>query len=493
MKSSPNDPTAIERDHAPKPKPAASTAARTPLKDDGSKWLRDALANATEGNRNDVGFCLAGQLRDNRVANAEAIMREYARQCPQGSTPYTEREAIASLHSALASSARPPAVSAAKRTGGAIPHKSVEAPATAENNDLPDLEIEDAADLVNDNPELRREVIGELGRIGEVLTIIAMSKAQKTYLLICLALCKVAGRMFLGRFSTVPAGKVLLIDCELHKPTLARRIHAVAKALGIAESEYRGRLKVISMRGRLRNLDQLDPIIRAIPKGEYSLIIIDPLFRIYPPGINENDNAHIAAIFNQLDRYSEMTGAMFAISHHSSKGSQAAKNAMDVSAGAGSWARCVDTLIVLRPHELEDCAAVEVIARSFPPMKPFAMRWQYPLWHIDASLDGTALRQAGERGKASGAQWTPARFAAEFLNGEAVNKQTIMALASEKGLSENKRTNLFTLAMNDNLICTKRDPSDGRKLLYFKVAKLAPASPELPQERGLFPRGKDAK
>lgn len=331
-----------------------------------------------------------------------------------------------------------------------------------------DVVIVDAIDLQRSYPTLREEVIGDLCRTGEILTIIAMSKSAKTYLLIALALCKATGRMFLGRFQTMPSSKVLLIDCELHPQTLARRIHAVAKAMGIQEGEYRGRLKIISLRGKVKDLHQLDPIFRAIPFGEYGLIIIDPLFRIYPPGTNENDNAHMAAIFNLLDRYSEMTGASFAISHHSSKGSQSAKNALDVGAGAGAWTRSVDTLIVLRPHEEDDVAGVEVIARSFPPLPSFAMRWRYPLWEIDNDLDPTQLRQAGERGKSSSAKWTPERFVSELMNGQALRKNVILAKADSKGLSDRKAVKLLLQAEAAGLIDCRNDSKDSRSVLYFK-------------------------
>ena len=71
-------------------------------------WVRWALERITAyGGRNNAGYQLAGQLRDNGLARpeAEAIMRAYAAACPQtdqhGSTSaYTEAEALATLDSA---------------------------------------------------------------------------------------------------------------------------------------------------------------------------------------------------------------------------------------------------------------------------------------------------------------------------------------------------------------------------------------------------------
>jgi hypothetical protein len=73
----------------------------------GSAWLSRALQEATEGNRNLTGFQLACQLRDDGMGEAEAaeIMLAYAKQVPQDKTPYTVKEALASLKSAYR---RPP-------------------------------------------------------------------------------------------------------------------------------------------------------------------------------------------------------------------------------------------------------------------------------------------------------------------------------------------------------------------------------------------------
>jgi len=77
----------------------------------GEKWLSDALLKATEGNRNTVGFALACQLRDDGMSErqAESIILAYADRVLPGTTPYTRREALASLRSAYSRPPRPPA------------------------------------------------------------------------------------------------------------------------------------------------------------------------------------------------------------------------------------------------------------------------------------------------------------------------------------------------------------------------------------------------
>jgi putative DNA primase/helicase len=71
------------------------------------KWLQQALTKAKEGNRNDVGFWLACQLRDDRISELQArsIILTYANLAPEGREQYTSKEAIASVRSAYS---RPP-------------------------------------------------------------------------------------------------------------------------------------------------------------------------------------------------------------------------------------------------------------------------------------------------------------------------------------------------------------------------------------------------
>jgi len=73
----------------------------------GGKWLREAVEKAREGNRNQIGFHLACQLRDDGLSQTEAenIMLSYVDQVGPGKTPYTAKEARASLRSAYR---RPP-------------------------------------------------------------------------------------------------------------------------------------------------------------------------------------------------------------------------------------------------------------------------------------------------------------------------------------------------------------------------------------------------
>src|SRR5690606_3187645 len=121
-------------------------------------------------------------------------------------------------------------------------------------------------------------------------------------------------------------------------------------------------------------------------------IILDAFYRFLPEGASENDNAQMAQLYNQLDRYAAETGAAIACIHHSSKGVQSFKRTTDVGAGAGAQSRAADCHLVLREHADDGCVVLDAAVRSFPPVDPRVLRWAFPLWHADDDADPSRLK-----------------------------------------------------------------------------------------------------
>lgn len=89
-------------------RPAQRESGRTVSRPE--RILADALKQAREGSRNETGLWLACQLRDNDLSEPEArsYIQRYVAAVPQGSSPYTEQEALATLRSAYSQPAREP-------------------------------------------------------------------------------------------------------------------------------------------------------------------------------------------------------------------------------------------------------------------------------------------------------------------------------------------------------------------------------------------------
>jgi putative DNA primase/helicase len=102
----------------------------------GERLLKHWLARATPGNRNNTGFDLACQLRDNELSESEAkgFMRDYARSVPGDG--YTEKEALASLREAYKGPKREPATlpGVSKAASGYTPPMPEEPPSLKGEN-----------------------------------------------------------------------------------------------------------------------------------------------------------------------------------------------------------------------------------------------------------------------------------------------------------------------------------------------------------------------
>src|SRR5690606_36028070 len=190
-------------------------------------------------------------------------------------------------------------------------------------------------------------------------------KACKSWLASDMALAVATGRPWLDRFKT-EVGDVLIIDNELHPATSAQRIPMVMSARGIDPEEVADHIFVANLRGDLRDINSLGEYFNHVIADRFKLVILDAFYRVLPSDADENDNAGMARVYNQVDRYAEMLGAAFVMIHHTSKGNQSLKSITDVGAGAGSQSRATDTHLVLRPHEEDGAIVLDAAVRSWP-------------------------------------------------------------------------------------------------------------------------------
>lgn len=252
------------------------------------------------------------------------------------------------------------------------------------------------SELVVAHPTQRREIIGGLLREGETMNMVAPPKRGKSWLVNNLSLAVAAGLDWVSTFPCTQ-GRVLILDAELHPEVIAHRLPMVARAMGLSQS-YLDEIDVLPLRGLGVDLLKLRPIIHSIEPGRYALVVLDAWYRFLPPGVSENDNAAVMSLYNRIDAYAAHLEAAWVNVHHTSKGNQSEKSTTDVGSGAGSQSRAADSHLIIRQHEDDDRAVVEAVVRSFPPVEPLVIRWNFPIWELDSEADPKALRRAGERG-----------------------------------------------------------------------------------------------
>lgn len=264
------------------------------------------------------------------------------------------------------------------------------------------LEILDAADMANTYLHEARPIIEGLLREGENANLIASTKTRKSFAALQLAMSVATGREWLG-FQCHP-GKVLLIDNELKKESITMRIRTVAAAIGITPEDLRGKFHVVSLRGKLRGLDDISKELVRYDAGEYDLVILDAMYRMYPKGHNENDNALATALYNTIDYTAERMKAAFVMVHHASKGIQSGKASVDVGSGAGAISRATDAHLTLLAHAEPGKVVLTASLRSWASPEPRVLSWdEAGRWVVDPTADPSRLAGSKEPGDTSAA------------------------------------------------------------------------------------------
>lgn len=318
-------------------------------------------------------------------------------------------------------------------------------------------------DLIEAFPDLRPPIIHGLLREGESMNVIAAPKTGKSWLAMDLAISVAIGDMWLERFRC-EKGRCLIIDNELHAETTAHRLPKVAEAKGVAASQLNESLYIDNLRGRLLDINRLRPYFDSIPRGKFKVIILDAFYRFMPPDTDENDNAGMARVYNTLDSYADRLGSCFILIHHTSKGIQAGKGVTDVGAGAGSQARATDSHFVLRPHAEAGAVVLDAVVRSFAPIQPCCLRFDFPLWSPDYMLDPEDLRTDRPRrkkdggGGVDGEDWTASRFARTFVTYEPKRMREVIADAVRAGVSERSAKRLLAQAESEGMAFRRSTP-----------------------------------
>ncbi|TAK98821.1 MAG: AAA family ATPase [Verrucomicrobia bacterium] len=222
------------------------------------------------------------------------------------------------------------------------------------------------------------------------------SKSNKSWCLLDLALSVASGQPWWGRrCEKLP---VVYINFELHDWAIAQRVNALCAA----RSDCKGMgdtLHLWNLRGHNADLTLLRPKLEEqLAKHQFGLIILDPAYKVLG-NRDENANGEIASLMNELEAMAKSSGAAVVVAHHFAKGDSTAKSAMDRMSGAGAWARDPDSIVVLTPHEEENCFTVTSILRNLPQLPEFVVSWDYPLMRLAADLNPDALRRPQSKNK----------------------------------------------------------------------------------------------
>lgn len=227
---------------------------------------------------------------------------------------------------------------------------------------------------------------------GGTMLLAGPSKAAKTWTMLDLGLAVATGTEWLG-FKTAKAA-VLYLNLEVPEFVAEQRVRALCARRGIEPPDA---FHLWNLRGLVVTVDDLErEIPRRIAKDGVGLIIVDPHYKVSATsGAEENSNDSQGALLARLEAMTSAGGAALAIAHHFAKGDAGSKNAIDRASGGGVFARWPDAFIALTPHEEEGAMTLDFVLRAFAPVPPRVVRWEFPAWVADDTLDPTKLKKTG--------------------------------------------------------------------------------------------------
>ena len=250
--------------------------------------------------------------------------------------------------------------------------------------------IVDAFEMLATPTEPPAELVHGLLHKGSKLVLGGGSKTFKTWTLLDLALSVSHGEPWLSMKTA--KGRVLYLNLEIQPWAFQQRIRSISLAKNIRIIP--GQLDCWNLRGHAADFSILLPMIIERVKSEgHSLIVLDPIYKLYGNKMDENAAGDVARLLNGIDGLAVSTGAGVAFGAHFSEGNQAAKESIDRISGSGVFARDPDSILVMTRHEEDDAFVVDSTLRNFKPIEPFVIRWHFPTMHRDDKLDPTKLRQ----------------------------------------------------------------------------------------------------
>lgn len=306
-------------------------------------------------------------------------------------------------------------------------------------------------------------IIGGLLSRGEKFQLAGGSKSFKSWVLIDMGISVAAALPWWG-FKTYQT-PVIYLNLEIPKPFFEARVREVARARGIPVPEL---FNVWHLRGaHLYDPDRWKAFKIALLDEckvlAHPLILTDPLYKLMGRG-NELHTGDVQNVLDQLEEIVELVDGANAASHHYSKGNQASKEAIDRASGSGVFQRDPDTLFPITRLATTNCFSIEPYVRNHDPVKPFAIRWQYPLFIRDDSLDPADLKSAPSKGQLNASRYITPEQALKFIGPvEVVPKAEFFERMTKPGANgrsfcaRSRAYEVFQILLGNNLLIETTD------------------------------------
>ncbi len=254
------------------------------------------------------------------------------------------------------------------------------------------------ADVWNNYPPLKNELIPGVLRVGHKMLLAGPSKAGKSFLLINLAISIAEGIDWLGM--ECRQGRVCYVNLELDSASCFDRFRQIYEKRGLTEPKNTKNLTIWNLRGKAVPMNRLgDVLIHRFKDQNYEAVIIDPIYKVITG--DENNATEMSQFCSYFDKVAtEMDASVIYCHHHSKGASSKYANAADRSSGSGVFARDPDAILDMRElnvsgltekYRAEHKNACDVLTgweisgtlREFAPMAAKRIWFDHPVHVVD--------------------------------------------------------------------------------------------------------------
>jgi RecA-family ATPase len=262
------------------------------------------------------------------------------------------------------------------------------------SNDRPSWWPVSASEALQKPQELPPQLLREMLYEGGTMLLAGPSKSMKTWTMIALAVATASGAEWMG--AKAQACPVLYLNLELPRYVFERRVMAVCKAMALPYPErlYTIHTRTAGITTDLRWIEANLPVVMQDVGAK--MLIIDPHYKISAcSGYEENSNDGQGMLLARLESLTSSRQCALVIAHHFAKGNASDKSAIDRASGGGVFARWPDAFVSMTPHEEDGAMSIEFTLRAFKQPPAVVVRWEYPVWMVDETLDPAKLKKPG--------------------------------------------------------------------------------------------------
>ena len=219
--------------------------------------------------------------------------------------------------------------------------------------------------------------------------------------------------------------------------------------MGVLQNTDHARFDYVALRGNLLSITDLETLLMAYQPGDLTMIVLDAKYRFFG-SLEENSNEDQTKFHNIVDRLAKYLQCVIVLVHHSTKGDQGGRSVTDVGSGGGAQSRAADCHLVLRPHAEEGLAVLDAAVRTFAPVEPQTIRWDFPLWTSEEGVEAIlkADKTRGDNRQESKDKQSLSELAEIIRQGMGAPK-TAYDLRKKVGCGQDRINRLIRVGLNE--------------------------------------------